>query len=224
MNVSISLTVNGVRREVALEDPRVTLLDLLREHLDLTGTKKGCDRGQCGACTVLVDGRRINSCLALAVSHDGAEILTIEGVASGGELHPVTSSNITQTQGHDPSARLSRRTTPSAIIVGAAAVTLLASTHTFASAAESSTRMAREHHACAVVMGLHQPGDLYDTCIRSLNKTLSELDQARLASTERSACAQEGLKPGTPAFAVCVVNAEQTPADAGHHEAIAAVR
>jgi xanthine dehydrogenase YagT iron-sulfur-binding subunit len=94
MNVSISLTVNGVRREVALEDPRVTLLDLLREHLDLTGTKKGCDRGQCGACTVLVDGRRINSCLALAVSHDDAEILTIEGVASGGELHPVQAAFI----------------------------------------------------------------------------------------------------------------------------------
>ena len=83
MNFSISLTVNGVRRDVELDDPRVTLLDLLRERLDLTGTKKGCDRGQCGACTVLVDGRRINSCLALAVSHDGADILTIEGVARG---------------------------------------------------------------------------------------------------------------------------------------------
>src|ERR1700735_2216946 len=89
MNLSISLTVNGARRDVALEDPRVTLLDLLRESLDLTGTKKGCDRGQCGACTVLVDGRRINSCLALAVSHDGADILTIEGLAQGGRLHPV---------------------------------------------------------------------------------------------------------------------------------------
>jgi xanthine dehydrogenase YagT iron-sulfur-binding subunit len=89
MNLSISLTVNGERREVELEDPRVTLLDLLRERLFLTGTKKGCDRGQCGACTVLVDGRRINSCLALAVSLDGADILTIEGVARGGELHPV---------------------------------------------------------------------------------------------------------------------------------------
>src|ERR1700726_1394121 len=89
MNVSISLTVNGVRRDVALEDPRVTLLDLLRERLQLTGTKKGCDRGQCGACTVLVDGRRINSCLALALSCDGRDVLTIEGVARGGELHPV---------------------------------------------------------------------------------------------------------------------------------------
>src|ERR1700687_5777640 len=88
MNFSISLTVNGVRRDVELEDPRVTLLDLLRERLHLTGTKKGCDRGQCGACTVLVDGRRINSCLALAVSHDGADVLTIEGVAHGAELHP----------------------------------------------------------------------------------------------------------------------------------------
>ena len=81
MNLSIGLTVNGVRRDVKLEDPRVTLPDLLRERLHLTGTKKGCDRGQCGACTVLVDGRRINSCLALAVSHDGADVLTIEGIA-----------------------------------------------------------------------------------------------------------------------------------------------
>ena len=94
MNVSISLTVNGVRRDVALEDPRVTLLDLLRQRLDLTGTKKGCDRGQCGACTVMVDGRRINSCLALALSCDGAEILTIEGVAHGDELHPVQAAFI----------------------------------------------------------------------------------------------------------------------------------
>src|SRR3978361_188557 len=89
MNLSISLTVNGVRRDIELGDPRVTLLDLLREHLDLTGTKKGCDRGQCGACTILVDGRRINSCLALAVAHQGAEILTIEGLAAGDDLHPL---------------------------------------------------------------------------------------------------------------------------------------
>src|SRR6476619_562374 len=74
MNFSIGLTVNGVRRDVELDDPRVTLLDLLRERLDLTGTKKGCDRGQCGACTVLVDGRRVNSCFALALSYDGADI------------------------------------------------------------------------------------------------------------------------------------------------------
>jgi xanthine dehydrogenase YagT iron-sulfur-binding subunit len=94
MNLSITLTVNGVRRSVQLDDPRVTLLDLLRERLHLTGAKKGCDRGQCGACTVLVDGRRINSCLALAVSHDGAEILTIEGVAHGDELHPVQAAFI----------------------------------------------------------------------------------------------------------------------------------
>ena len=94
MSLSISLTVNGVARTVALDDPRVTLLDLLRERLDLTGTKKGCDRGQCGACTVLVDGRRINSCLALALSHDGAEVLTIEGVAQGDALHPVQAAFI----------------------------------------------------------------------------------------------------------------------------------
>ena len=89
MTFPIALTINGVRRNVELEDPRVTLLDLLRERLDLAGTKKGCDRGQCGACTVLVDGRRINSCLALAISHDGADVLTIEGLSQGGELHPV---------------------------------------------------------------------------------------------------------------------------------------
>src|SRR6202040_285783 len=94
MNLSISLTVNGVRRNVELDDPRVTLLDLLRERLDLTGTKKGCDRGQCGACTVLLDGRRINSCLALALSCDGGHVLTIEGVALGGELHPVQAAFI----------------------------------------------------------------------------------------------------------------------------------
>ncbi len=89
MSFSTTLTINGITRTIALDDPRVTLLDLLRERLDLTGTKKGCDRGQCGACTVLVNGRRINSCLALAVSLDGADVLTIEGVAQGDELHPV---------------------------------------------------------------------------------------------------------------------------------------
>jgi xanthine dehydrogenase YagT iron-sulfur-binding subunit len=94
MNLSIGLTINGERRDIVLDDPRVTLLDLLRERLQLTGTKKGCDRGQCGACTVLVDGKRINSCLALAVSHNGAEILTIEGVAQGDHLHPVQAAFI----------------------------------------------------------------------------------------------------------------------------------
>jgi xanthine dehydrogenase YagT iron-sulfur-binding subunit len=89
MHIPVSLTVNGVKQTIELDDPRVTLLDLLRERLNLTGTKKGCDRGQCGACTIIVDGRRINSCLALAISHDGAEILTIEGVAQDGRLHPV---------------------------------------------------------------------------------------------------------------------------------------
>jgi xanthine dehydrogenase YagT iron-sulfur-binding subunit len=94
MSFPISLTINGVRRDVELEDPRVTLLDLLRERLDLTGSKKGCDRGQCGACTVLVDGRRINSCLTLAISHDGADVLTIEGIARGDQLHPVQAAFI----------------------------------------------------------------------------------------------------------------------------------
>jgi xanthine dehydrogenase YagT iron-sulfur-binding subunit len=89
MGFSTTLTINGVTQTIALDDPRITLLDLLRERLDLTGTKKGCDRGQCGVCTVIVDGRRINSCLALAISQDGADVLTIEGVARNGRLHPV---------------------------------------------------------------------------------------------------------------------------------------
>ncbi len=94
MTLSISLTVNGTRRDIGLDDPRVTLLDLLRERLHLTGTKKGCDRGQCGACTVLVDGRRINACLALAASLDGAEVETIEGLAQGDRLDPVQAAFI----------------------------------------------------------------------------------------------------------------------------------
>jgi xanthine dehydrogenase YagT iron-sulfur-binding subunit len=94
MNLSLMLTINGEPRNVVLDDPRVTLLDLLRERLQLTGTKKGCDRGQCGACTVLANGKRINSCLALAASLDGADILTIEGVAQGEELHPVQAAFI----------------------------------------------------------------------------------------------------------------------------------
>ncbi|HEV7440362.1 MAG TPA: (2Fe-2S)-binding protein [Methylobacterium sp.] len=89
MTIPIRLTLNGQSQDIVLDDPRITLLDLLRERLGLTGAKKGCDRGQCGACTVIVDGRRNNSCLALAASLDGAEILTIEGLADGDVLHPV---------------------------------------------------------------------------------------------------------------------------------------
>jgi xanthine dehydrogenase YagT iron-sulfur-binding subunit len=86
--MKVRLKING--QEHALEiDPRTTLLDALREHLNLTGSKKGCDHGQCGACTVLVNGRRINSCLSLAIVHDGDEITTIEGLANGDQLHPV---------------------------------------------------------------------------------------------------------------------------------------
>ena len=91
--VKCTLTVNGQPQEVQV-DPRVTLLDLLREHLHLTGSKKGCDHGQCGACTVLLNGKRINSCLTLAVMHDGDKVTTIEGLADGSNLHPMQASFI----------------------------------------------------------------------------------------------------------------------------------
>jgi xanthine dehydrogenase YagT iron-sulfur-binding subunit len=86
--VPVSFTVNGTDRQLDVA-PWTTLLDALRDHLDLTGTKKGCDHGQCGACTVLVDGRRINSCLTLAVMQDGARVTTVEGLAANGSLHPL---------------------------------------------------------------------------------------------------------------------------------------
>jgi len=91
--VKVNLRINGQTHAAELE-PRVTLLDALREHLHLTGTKKGCDHGQCGACTVLVDGRRINSCLTLAIMHQNADITTIEGLAHGDQLHPVQAAFI----------------------------------------------------------------------------------------------------------------------------------
>ena len=94
-DVTFSLIVNGHPHRLSL-DPRVTLLDALREHLSLTGAKKGCDHGQCGACTVLVNGLRINSCLTLAVMHDGADITTVEGLSEGGELHSVQAAFLEQ--------------------------------------------------------------------------------------------------------------------------------
>jgi xanthine dehydrogenase YagT iron-sulfur-binding subunit len=87
-SAAVTLTVNGEPRTVALE-PRVSLLDALRDHLDLTGSKKGCDQGTCGACTVLVDGRRVLACLTLAATCEGHEVTTIEGLAADGDLHPM---------------------------------------------------------------------------------------------------------------------------------------
>src|ERR1051325_2669232 len=86
--VKVVLKVNGATKTLEL-DSRMVLLDALRERLELTGTKKGCDQGQCGACTVLVDGRRINSCVTFAVMHDGAQVTTVEGLAAKGTLHPL---------------------------------------------------------------------------------------------------------------------------------------
>jgi len=100
------------------------------------------------------------------------------------------------------------------MIAGATASALLTCAHTSAGAAGSLTRTEQEHHACAVVMGFPQPGELYDACVRSLDDSLSELAQEKLISTDRHACAEERLKPGTPTFADCVVDAEQArPAD-----------
>jgi xanthine dehydrogenase YagT iron-sulfur-binding subunit len=87
-NIDLQLSVNGLDHKLSL-DPRTTLLDALRDHLGLTGTKKGCDHGQCGACTVLVNGVRLNSCLSLAAARDGDKIVTIEGLAEGEKLHPM---------------------------------------------------------------------------------------------------------------------------------------
>ncbi len=91
--IACSLTINTQHQQLEI-DPRTTLLDLLRENLQLTGTKKGCDHGQCGACTVLVNGKRVNSCLTLALMHDGHEITTIEGLADGSQLHPMQAAFI----------------------------------------------------------------------------------------------------------------------------------
>ena len=93
--VGLTLKVNGQNHALHVE-PRVTLLDALRDNLGLTGTKKGCDRGQCGACTVIVNGRRINSCLALAMAHDGDEITTIEGIGQPGNLHPLQAAFVAE--------------------------------------------------------------------------------------------------------------------------------
>ncbi|WP_299360695.1 2Fe-2S iron-sulfur cluster-binding protein [uncultured Paracoccus sp.] len=92
--MEISLTVNGAQHRLRLDDPRVTLLDALRQHLGLTGTKKGCDHGQCGACTVMLDGRRMNACLSLAVMHDGDAITTIEGIGTAEALAPMQAAFI----------------------------------------------------------------------------------------------------------------------------------
>jgi hypothetical protein len=116
---------------------------------------------------------------------------------------------------------LNRQAAASAIIAGAVTFALFFSAHAFAQPPATSARMAQEQHACAIIMGLHQPGDLYDTCISSLDKTLSALDRAQLVATDRSACAQRGLNPGTPASAVCVVDAEQSPVPGGPYAAIA---
>jgi hypothetical protein len=119
-----------------------------------------------------------------------------------------------------PSARLNRRARGSALIVGAAAIVLLASVSTSAHAAEGSTRIMQARHACAVVLGLDPSERPYDACIRSLDRTLSQLERSEPVASNRSLCAQKGLNPGTAAFDACVVKAEQFPSGSGRDGAV----
>ena len=124
-------------------------------------------------------------------------------------MSQVIQSNIGHSRGCNPLGRLSRRAKAAPVIAGAAVIALLTCAHSSVRAAEHPSRIVQVHHACAVVMGLHQPGDLYDTCVRSLDKSLSESDEVRLAKDNRNACAESGFTPGTRAFAVCAVTEEQ---------------
>jgi hypothetical protein len=119
---------------------------------------------------------------------------------------PLVVSNVAQSLRDVSFVRQARA---SAIIVGAVAVAMLASAHNFARAADNSTRMAQEHHSCAAVLGLDPSSDSYGTCVRSLARSLSAWDQAKLVESHRNACAEKGLEPGTTAFAVCVVSTGQ---------------
>jgi hypothetical protein len=137
---------------------------------------------------------------------------------------PQTSS-IAQEKERGPLASIRRWAARSANLAGAATViALLASPQTFANAAEGSSRMAQERHACAVVLGLDPSDRRYETCIRSLDRSLAEWDQAQMVQTDRRACSDKGLEPGTSAFAFCVVNAEQSPTNTGGHGAIVPTR
>jgi hypothetical protein len=127
-------------------------------------------------------------------------------------MFPQTSFDTARTQVQGRLAYIGRWAARSAQLVGAAGfITVLASSGTVANAAESSLRIAQERHACGVVLGLDPSDRRYDTCVRSLDRSLAEWDQSRVVQTDRSACAESGLEPGTSAFAICVVNAEQSP-------------
>ena len=125
-------------------------------------------------------------------------------------MFPLTLPNIAQTIGHGTPARRGRRATASALTVGIAAIALYAFAHTSAATAEDASRMAQVQHACTVVMGLDPRARGYDTCLMSLNRSLSLWDRTRLVKSDRNACSRKGLQPGTPAFAVCVVQTDQS--------------
>ena len=125
-------------------------------------------------------------------------------------MFSLTSSNVTRAQLRNSSAPLSRRASHSVKIIGAAAIALLTAGNSLANAAENPVRTAQEQHACAVVLSLDSSGRRYDACMRVLDRNLSEWDYSRLVSTDRDTCARDGLRPGSPAFAVCIVKTEQS--------------
>jgi hypothetical protein len=135
-----------------------------------------------------------------------------------------TSSNIHQTQGRGTFARFRHQPAGSVKLVGATVIAVLAGANNFANAAENSSRIAQEHHACAVVLGLDPSDRQYDTCITSLDRSLTEWDQAQAVQTDRHACAEKGLEPGTAAFAVCVVDAGQPSTNAHGYGTVTPVR
>ena len=160
--MDVTLTVNGERHLLTLDDPRVSLLDALRQRLDLTGTKKGCDHGQCGACTVILNGRRINSCLTLAVMHDGAAITTIEGIGAPGDLSPLQQAFIRHDVELAPGSTLARRLGVTTIAVESAhhqAVDVVGAGLVVTASAEDGTIEALEHERAPIVCVQWHPED-----------------------------------------------------------------
>lgn len=195
--------------ELTLANPLTGLVD------DLFFVRPDSFRDHCSMEIVMADAvrRRLLGVAANASAPAGESVLNAKTRAG---IYMLTRHRSTSVHMQDGGSfgRLSRRVGALPMISGAAAVVLLASAHAFADAPENPTRVARVHHACAIVMGLPQPGDLYNACVSSLNQSLSRLDQARLRSTDRITCSKDGIRRGTPAFADCVLE-DLTSTDGG---------